>query len=514
MRNLLRMENIEKSFPGVRALKGVSLEIRPGEVHALIGENGAGKSTLVKILSGAYKKDAGRIFWQEEEVEIASTTRATEMGISTIYQELNQMPNLSVAENLFIGRERRKARFLLDRKRTLMEAERFVRDVGLDVDVRMLCKDLSIAQRQMVEVAKALSVNAKLIIMDEPTSSLTDRETDILMGLIRRLRGAGVSIVYISHKLNEISEISDRITVLRDGEYAGTLETKDSTQDMLIQKMVGRALTDIFPKREVAIGDAVLRVKRLSAGRAVRDVSFEVRAGEILGFAGLVGAGRSETMRAVFGVDRMDAGEIEIAGRRLRRHAPTDAIRAGLGFVPEDRKLQGLILGMAVRENTTLASMKNARINGMVSRRREIEITRRYVERLDIRTPGVEQRAVNLSGGNQQKVVIAKWLATNPKVLILDEPTRGIDVGAKKEIHTLMGELTAQGVAVVMISSELPEILGMSDRIMVMHEGRIRGELSRGEATQQKIMELILTSQDSAGAGAGASPKDKQGGRQ
>ncbi len=497
MEYLLRMENIEKSFPGVRALKDVSLAIRPGEVHALIGENGAGKSTLMKILSGVYKKDGGRIFWMDEEVEIGSTARATELGISIIYQELNQLPNLSVAENIFIGRERSRMGFMLDHKRTVEEAQRFVREVGLDVDVREKCSRLSIAQRQMVEVAKALSVNAKLIIMDEPTSSLTDRETEILMGLIRKLRDSGVSIVFISHKLNEIFEISDCISVLRDGAYVGTVPTRECTNDMLIQMMVGRELKDIFPKQEVPIGDVVLSVQNLNAGKAVQNVSFQVRSGEILGFAGLVGAGRSETMRAVFGVDRAESGEIEISGRKLpARHAPIDSIHAGMGFVPEDRKLQGLILGMAVRENTTMASMKRTLVHGMVNRRRENEITREYVDRLNIRTPDVEQKVVNLSGGNQQKVVIAKWLATGPKVLILDEPTRGIDVGAKKEIHTLMGELTRQGVAVVMISSELPEVLGMSDRVIVMHEGRVCGEFARGEATQEKIMETILTSEE------------------
>jgi len=495
MEYLLRMEHIEKSFPGVRALKDVSLAIRPGEVHALIGENGAGKSTLMKILSGAYKKDGGHIFWKDEEIEITSTAHSTEIGISIIYQELNQMPNMSVAENIFIGRERRKNRFVIDHKQTNAEAEKFVREVGLDVDVRTMCSELSIAQRQMVEVAKALSVNAKLIIMDEPTSSLTDRETEILMGVIRKLRESGVSVVFISHKLNEIFEISDRISVLRDGEFVGCIDTKDCTNDMLIQMMVGREITDIFPKKEVPIGDVVLSVKNLNAGKAVQNVSFEVRKGEILGFAGLVGAGRSETMRAIFGVDRADSGEITVDGKELPiRHVPEDSIAAGIGFLPEDRKLQGLILGMTVRENTTMASMKKTLVNHMVNYKREVEITQVYVDRLGVRTPGVEQKVVNLSGGNQQKVVIGKWLNTDPKVLILDEPTRGIDVGAKKEIHSLMGELTSQGVAVIMISSELPEVLGMSDRVIVMHEGCICGEFDRSEASQEKIMETILTS--------------------
>lgn len=495
MEYLLRMEHIEKYFSGVPALKDVSLHIRPGEVHALIGENGAGKSTLMKILSGVHKKDGGRIFWMDEETDIRSTAHATELGISIIYQELNQMPNLSIAENLFIGRERKTGGILLDRKRTEAEAEVFVREVGLDADVRTLCRDLSIAQRQMVEVAKALSVNARLIVMDEPTSSLTDRETRILMELIRKLKAKGVSVVFISHRLTEIFEISDRITVLRDGAFIDSMDTAACTNDMLIQMMVGRKLTDIYPKADVPPGDVVLSVEHLCAGRAVRDVSFSVRRGEILGFAGLVGAGRSETMRAIFGVDRAQSGRITVDGRELPlRHAPDDAIAAGIGFLPEDRQLQGLVLGMSVRENTTMANMKKTLIHHMISRKREVEIASTYAKRLALHAPSIEHKAATLSGGNQQKVVLGKWLNTDPKVLILDEPTRGIDVGAKKEIYTLLGELSAQGVAVILISSELPEVLGMSDRIIVMHEGCICGEFDRSEATQEGIMETILTS--------------------
>ena len=494
MEYLLRMKHIEKSFPGVHALKNVSLEIRPGEIHALIGENGAGKSTLMKILSGVIKKDGGQIFWMDHEIDIRSTVHSTEIGISIIYQELNLMPNLSIAENIFMGRERRKGRFMLDLKRTVREAEKYVREVGLDADVHTLCRDLSIAQRQMVEVAKALSVNAKLIIMDEPTSSLTDRETQMLMELIRRLKRNGVSVVFISHKLNEIFEISDRISVLRDGEFVGCIDTAQCTSDMLIRMMVGRELADIFPKKNAALGDVILSVKNLNAGKAVQNVSFQLCKGEILGFAGLVGAGRSETMRAIFGVDKAESGEIFVDGKCLPiRHTPRESIATGIGFLPEDRQLQGLILGMSVRENTTMANMKKTMVHNMVNYEREVEITQEYVDRLGVRTPSIEQKVLSLSGGNQQKVVLSKWLNTDPKVLILDEPTRGIDVGAKKEIHDLMGELTSQGVAIILISSELPEVLGMSDRIIVMHEGRICGEFDRSEATQNIIMETILT---------------------
>ena len=491
-RDLLVMKNISKSFPGVKALKDVSLSLRYGEVHALIGENGAGKSTLMKILSGLYQADEGQIFWEGEEVQIHSTKDAEALGISIIYQELNLMPNMSVRENIFLGREKKKNGFLVDFKETTKEALKYVQMVGLDIDVTTLVKDLPLAQRQMVEVAKALSMNAKLIVMDEPTSALTDRETEILMNVIRRLKENGVTIVFISHRLSELFEISDRISVLRDGASVGTIDTQDCTEDLLVTMMVGRELNDIYPKYPSQIGDVVLEAKHLQAGKMVQDVSFSVRSGEILGFAGLVGAGRSEVMRAVFGVDRLDSGEVCIGGQTLTKITPTDAINAGIGFIPEDRKLLGLILDMTVRENTTLACLRAEMKGGILNRKREEEITQEYIDRLAIKTPGQEQQVLNLSGGNQQKVVIGKWLVTNPKVLILDEPTRGIDVGAKKEIHELMSRLAAEGVAIIMISSEMPEVLGMSDRVIVMHGGSICGELSREEADQEKIMSMIL----------------------
>ena len=491
-RDLLVMKNISKSFPGVKALKDVSLSLRYGEVHALIGENGAGKSTLMKILSGLYQEDEGQIFWEGEEVQIHSTKDAEALGISIIYQELNLMPNMSVRENIFLGREKKKNGFLVDFKETTKEALKYVQMVGLDIDVTTLVKDLPLAQRQMVEVAKALSMNAKLIVMDEPTSALTDRETEILMNVIRRLKENGVTIVFISHRLSELFEISDRISVLRDGASVGTIDTQDCTEDLLVTMMVGRELNDIYPKYPSQIGDVVLEAKHLQAGKMVQDVSFSVRSGEILGFAGLVGAGRSEVMRAVFGVDRLDSGEVCIGGQTLTKITPTDAINAGIGFIPEDRKLLGLILDMTVRENTTLACLRAEMKGGILNRKREEEITQEYIDRLAIKTPGQEQQVLNLSGGNQQKVVIGKWLVTNPKVLILDEPTRGIDVGAKKEIHELMSRLAAEGVAIIMISSEMPEVLGMSDRVIVMHGGSICGELSREEADQEKIMSMIL----------------------
>ena len=490
--DLLVMENISKSFPGVKALQNVSLSLRYGEVHALIGENGAGKSTLMKVLSGLYQADEGRIIWEGRELALHSTRDSEEAGISIIYQELNLIPNLSVRENIFLGREKRRNGFMVDFKTTGSEAAKYTQMVGLDVDVTTPVGNLSIAQRQMVEVAKALSQNAKLIVMDEPTSSLTDRETEILMDVIRKLKAQGVTIVFISHRLNELFEISDRISVLRDGMSVGTVETKDCTEAMLVSMMVGRDLDNIYPKIPTVPGDVILEVKDLNAGEIVRNVSFSLRKGEILGFAGLVGAGRSETMRAIFGVDKVDSGSIIVGGKTLEHHSPTEAIEAGIGFVPEDRKQLGLILKMTVRENTTLACLREEMNGGIMSRDKERRITAQQIEQLAIKTPGQEQVVENLSGGNQQKVVIGKWLVTHPKVLILDEPTRGIDVGAKKEIHQLMSELAASGVGIIMISSEMPEVLGMSDRIIVMHGGKICGEFGADDVSQQKIMSTIL----------------------
>ena len=491
---LLVMKNINKSFPGVHALRDVSLSLRRGEVHALIGENGAGKSTLMKVLSGVHQADSGEILWEGKPVQIHSTTEATAMGISIIYQELNLMPNMSIRENIFLGRENRKARFFVDFQKTSELAKTYTDMVGLTADVNTLVKDLSIAQRQMVEVAKALSTNAKLIVMDEPTSSLTDRETEILMNVIRNLRDQGVTVVFISHRLSELFEISDRITVLRDGECVGTIGTKDCTEPQLVNMMVGRTLDDIYPKGNAQIGEAVLEAKHLNAGKMVQDVSFTLHRGEILGFAGLIGAGRTRgharDLRRRPAGQRRASSSTEKSWKSTRRPTPS---AQGIGLVPEDRKLLGLILDMSVRENTTLPCLPVEMKGGILSRKKENEITQTYIEQLDIKTPGAEQKVLNLSGGNQQKVVIGKWLATHPKVLILDEPTRGIDVGAKREIHQLMSKLADQGVGIIMISSEMPEVLGMSDRIIVMHEGHVCGELSRSEATQERIMSLILS---------------------
>ena len=491
-KELLRMQSISKSFPGVQALKDVNVSIYKGEVMALTGENGAGKSTLMKILSGIYQKDSGNIYFDDKEVNILSPVHSQKLGISIIHQELNRLPNLSIAENIFIGREKEQNKYFLDKKKTYSEAVKYLEIVGLNIDANILVKNLSIAQRQMIEVAKAISLNSKLIIMDEPTSSITDREITILMNIIRDLKSRGISVIFISHKLNEIFNISDRITVLRDGTTIATVNTKDSTEDLLIQMMVGREIKDMFAKVKSNIGDIVLEVKGLCSGTALKNISFNLKRGEILGFAGLVGAGRSELMNAVFGIDNFDKGQIILDGKEVVIREPIDAISLGIGFLPEDRKLQGLILGMTVRENITLSSLENVSTYGFFKHELERSVSMEYIEKLSIKTPTQEQKVLNLSGGNQQKVVLSKWLAIKPKILILDEPTRGIDIGAKTEIHALMNRLSCEGVSIIMISSELPEVLGMSDRIIVMHNGTIKGELSRSEATQEKILTMAL----------------------
>ncbi len=489
---LLEMKGITKQFPGVLALDNVTLTVYPGEVLALVGENGAGKSTLMKILSGVYKKDAGEILLDGKPVEISGPLHARQLGISIIYQELNVLNNMNITENIFVGREKKKNGFV-DKKLQHEEARRLLSRVGLEVDPHTRTGRLSTAQKQMVEVAKALSTHARMIIMDEPTSSLTDKETEMLFGIIRKLRADGVAIVFISHRMNEIFEISDRIAVMRDGQMIQSMDAAEATEQKVIAAMVGRDVNNLFVKEPAPIGEVALEVKNLSTKHFLKDISFNVRAGEIVGFAGLVGAGRSEVMRAVFGIDPRETGEIFVRGRPVNIRTTVDALRAGLGFVPEDRKEQGLILKMSVQHNASIAALPSVSKGGFLDKKRERRLAGEYIDKLRVKTPSQEQRVMNLSGGNQQKVVIAKWMATHPSVLILDEPTRGIDVGAKKEIHLLMSELVAQGVAIIMISSELPEILGMSDRIYVMHDGRIKGEIARGEATQESVMKMAIS---------------------
>lgn len=492
MSALFRLENISKAFPGVKALNNVSISIEKGEVLALMGENGAGKSTLIKILAGAYKMDSGEIYCEEKKVQINDRNDSTKLGISIIFQELNLFSNLSVAENIFVNREFRKAGFIYDREKANREASVLLEKVGLSCSPDTKLVDLTISQRQMVEIAKALSSDAKLIIMDEPTSSLTDNEVDKLFEIINNLKESGVSILFVSHKINEVKRIADRVHVLRDGEYIATLLKEEITEEAIIKAMVGRNLENIFDKQYAEIGETALEVKNLYTKNFLKNISFNVRKGEIVGFAGLVGAGRSEVMRAVFGLDAITGGEILVNGKPVRIKSPADAIKLGMGFVPEDRKNEGLFLRMSVMKNSSIVMMNKVSKHGVINSAQEYETTRSYVEKLNIKTPNMEKEVMELSGGNQQKVVVAKWLSNEPQILIVDEPTRGIDVGAKKEIHNLISNLAKSGVAIIMISSEMPEILGMCDRIYVMHEGRIKSELSRGEATQEKIMEVIL----------------------
>ncbi|WP_066686406.1 sugar ABC transporter ATP-binding protein [Christensenella intestinihominis] len=487
----LEVRNISKTFPGVKALDHISLTVKSGRVLALVGENGAGKSTLMKVLSGVYRMDEGEILIEGKPVQIKGPLESQHLGISIIYQELNLWLNLNIAENIFIGREPRK-NGLVDKVEMHRQAGELLRQVGLDMDTKTLVASLSTAQKQMIEVAKALSFNARLIIMDEPTSSLTESETETLFEIVKSLRKRGVAIIFITHRMKEIFEISDEIVVMRDGELIASMDTAATTENEVISDMVGRSIDDIFAKEKAPIGDVALEVKNLSTRKFLKDIGFQLRKGEILGFAGLVGAGRSEVMRAIFGIDPRETGDIFIDGKRVKIRNTVDALRNGIGFVPEDRKEQALILSMTVRSNISLAALDSFKKKGFIDKEKEKKVAAGYIEKLEIKTPTDEQIVGNLSGGNQQKVVIGKWMETKPKILILDEPTRGIDVKTKKEIYMLMSRLAKQGVAIIMISSELPEVIGMSDRIIVMHEGRIKGELSQEEATQESVMMMAL----------------------
>jgi ribose transport system ATP-binding protein len=490
---LVQMTGIDKSFPGVHALDDCLFELRPGEVHALVGENGAGKSTLMKVLAGVYHKDAGRILYKGREVEIPNPRAALDLGISMIHQELNLMPHLTVAQNIYIGREpRRGLRFWLDEAQLNRQAEQLFESMHLHLDPTVKVANLTVAKQQMVEIAKAFSHNAEVLIMDEPTAALTESEIEELFRIIRQFRERGVGIVYISHRLEELPIIADRITVMRDGRYINTGLMAQTSRDQIISMMVGRTIYEAtpeipdLPSREVA-----LEARHLNRGNAIKDVSFTLNRGEILGFAGLIGAGRTEVARAIFGADPLDSGEVLVKGEPVKIHHPRDAVNHGVGYLSEDRKRYGLALKMDVESNVVLAAFdKFVGALGWVRAGRTHEMAQQYVETLAIKTPSLAQKVKNLSGGNQQKVIIAKWLTVDTDVLIFDEPTRGIDVGAKSEIYRLLNDLARQGKAILMISSELPEILRMSHRIVVMCEGRITGELTSAEATQEKIMYL------------------------
>ena len=486
---ILTMKGIDKSFPGVHALDHVDLEVRKGEVHALMGENGAGKSTLMKVLTGIYHKDAGTITYEGKEVEFTNPREAQDAGIVIVHQELNMMGHLTVAQNIFIGREYMNGK-LFDDKKMNEEAKKLFDQLGINIDPKETMSRLTVGKQQMCEIAKAISHDAKVIIFDEPSAALTEAEIEELFKIIRDLRNKQMGIVYISHRMDEIKVITDRVTVMRDGGYVGTLITKDSTKDDIINMMVGRVIYE-DPKTESQVApDApvVLKVEHLNAGRMVKDVSFELHKGEILGFSGLMGAGRTETARALFGADPKDSGDIYVNGQKVDIKTPQDAVKCGIGYLSEDRKRFGIVVDKTVAENSTMATMENFMKGIFIDKKKEKDVAQEYVEALKTKTPSVDQLVVNLSGGNQQKVVIAKWLVRNCDILIFDEPTRGIDVGAKSEIYHLMNELVAEGKSIIMISSEMTEILRMSDRIVVMCEGRKTGELGIEEATQERIM--------------------------
>jgi ABC-type sugar transport system ATPase subunit len=495
---LLEMRGIVKSFPGVQALRGVNLDLAAGEVLALLGENGAGKSTLMKVLGGAHRPDAGMLRLDGRPIAFRSPQEARAAGIAVIHQEFNLVPGLTAVENIFLGQERARAGFV-NRAAERRRATELFRRLGATIDLDVPCSRLPTAAQQLVEIAKALAFDARLIVMDEPTAALSDAEAGRLFEIVRDLKARGIAVVYISHRLDEIFALADRVVVLRDGRHVGTRPREGLGRQELIELMVGRELAEEYPRREVEPGPVRLSVSRLSRGRAVRDVSFAVRAGEILALAGLVGAGRTETLRLVFGADPRDSGEILLDGRPLEIRSPRDAIAAGIGLLTEDRKLQGLVLGRSVRENFSLPNLARFSrpgfrgLMGFMDGRREREAFGRHVAALRIKVPHQDEAARNLSGGNQQKVVLAKWLERDCEVLFFDEPTRGIDVGARHEIYQLMNDLVARGKAIVMVSSDLPEVLGMADRILVMHDGRITGELdNRRGCTQEDVMRLAM----------------------
>lgn len=488
---ILSMKNIDKRFAGVHALKGVDFDLYAGEIHALVGENGAGKSTLMKVLTGIHPKDFGEIYYMGQLFNPRGPKHALETGIGIIHQELNMMDHLTVAQNIFIGRESTRGRglFLSEKNQNRRTKELFQR-LNMRIDPTERLGNLTVGKQQMVEIARAVSHNLKVLILDEPTAALTTTEIDELFSIMRDLSSRGVGMIYISHRMDEIGQITNRVTVLRDGEYVGTRNTVETSKDEIINMMVGRVIYE-EPKQKSNVpqgAEIVLKVSGLNAGKMVKDVSFELRKGEILGFAGLMGAGRTETARAIFGADIIESGSIEVKGKPVIIRSPMDAVAHGIGYLSEDRKRYGLALGLSVSENAVLPTYEFFVKHLFIQNGRIEKVAGEYVEKLNIRTPSLEQLLKNLSGGNQQKVVIAKWLIRNSDILIFDEPTRGIDVGAKSEIYTLMNELVKEGKSIIMISSELPEVLRMSDRILIMCEGRKTGELDISEANQEEIM--------------------------
>jgi ribose transport system ATP-binding protein len=486
---ILEMRGICKSFPGVRALHQVDLIVQRGEVHAIVGENGAGKSTLMKIISGAYNMDSGEVRFKSQAVEIRNPLDAQALGIATIYQEFSLATHLSAGANIFIGREPQSTiPGVINRRKIHEDSQHLFDQLGVDINPRQEVRQLSVCQQQITEIARALSMASSLLIMDEPTSALPESEVRVLFEVIERLKREGVTILYISHNLDEVFEIADKITILRDGVHIHTSPTSELTREKVVHLMVGYDIERTAARVDITYGDEVLRVEHLTREPVVRDISFNLRRGEILGIAGLLGSGRTDLLRCIFGADRMTTGEIYVDGVRKEIRQAKDGVKAGIGFVPEDRKQQGLFLGLAVRENVSAATLQDLARMGIIVHHRELQLVGKYIDSLDIKVSGQEQRILNVSGGNQQKVVLARWLALNPKVLLLDDPTRGIDVGARAAIHRIIKNLADQGVGVIFISSELPEVLDISDRILVLANGRLMGEFLRGEATKEKIL--------------------------
>ncbi|NMB94039.1 MAG: sugar ABC transporter ATP-binding protein [Flexilinea flocculi] len=489
---LLQMKDIHKTFPGVYALRDINLEVRAGEVHALLGENGAGKSTLIKVLGGIYQADQGEIFIDGNKVEISDVRDAQQQGISIIHQELVLVPYMTVAENIYLGREPKNGLFVNHRKME-EKAQNLLDAYQMNIDATTVVANLTTAQQQMVEIVKAISFDSKILVMDEPTSSISDKEVEFLFNTMRILTKKGVGIIYISHKMSELDQICDRVTVLRDGKYVGTEVVKETTKEKLISMMVGRELQKYYTRNFQEAGEVVLKCENISDGKLVKDACFEIRKGEIVGFSGLVGSGRSELMKCIFGLNKNSSGDIFIDGKKVRIKSPIDAIKYGIALVPEDRKKEGLYKVQSVKYNSTIEVLDEFIKGIIVNYSKEEAITQTYIDMMSTKTPSQDQVIGNLSGGNQQKVMIGRWLATSPKILILDEPTRGVDVGAKSEIYARMNELVKKGVSIIMISSELPEIINMSDRIYVMNSGRIAGCLQRDGISQEHIMQLAAS---------------------
>ncbi len=494
---ILEMKDIEKSFPGVKALNHVNLKVKHGEVHAIMGENGAGKSTLMKVLNGVYQADSGIIKINEEPVEISNINLAKSLGISFVFQEINLVPTLSVVENFFLGELKRNKIGLVDWKAMVYETKEALRKIDFELDPKKLVADINIAEKQMVEIARAVSKNARLIVMDEPTSSLTENEVEKLFGIIAKLKKQGITIIYISHKLDEIFHICDSATIIRDGQTIDTRTIAEYTPDLMIEQMVGRSINTEFPKRNVKPGDVIFKAVNIKRKNLLHGISFELRKGEILGLAGLVGAGRTELCEAIMGAEKLESGVFELFGKEIKLYNTKQAKKYSIGMVTEERKETGLALNLSVKQNICIANLKENAFKGVwINGKLEDEVSKKYIKQLNIKTPSINQSTVNLSGGNQQKVVIAKWLFSDVDILILDEPTRGIDVGSKFEIYQLMNRLVEEGKSIIMISSEMNEIIGMADRVIVMHSGFKKGELSQSEITAENVMRLAVATKE------------------